>query len=63
MLWVKPEVYLRAEHLKFASLGKAPALLADMRLGLKGFARDKYPSLFHTLINNACKKFFHIGSA
>jgi hypothetical protein len=32
-LWVKPEAYPRVEHLKGASLGLAPALPANIRLG------------------------------
>jgi hypothetical protein len=35
-LWVRPEAYFRETHLKGASLGQAPALLTNIRLGWKG---------------------------
>jgi hypothetical protein len=35
-LWVKPGAYLRVEDLEGASLGWAPGLPANIRLGLKG---------------------------
>jgi len=34
-LWARPGAYPRVEHPKDASLGKAPALLANIRLGWK----------------------------
>jgi len=35
-MWVRPGAYPREEHLKVVSLGQAPALLANIRLGWKG---------------------------
>ncbi len=46
MFAVRPGALPRVEHLKGVSLGKASALIANIRLGWKGLSvRDKHTNL------------------
>ncbi len=54
-LLVRPGAYPRVKHLKGASLGQAPALPANIRLGLKSLPGTNTSSL---LIRNLLQKSF-----
>ncbi len=60
-LLVRPGAYPRMEHLRGASLGKAPALLTSSRLGWKGLPRTNSLNVIRKFVNYGRKKFHNIG--
>ncbi len=59
-LWVRPGTYPKVEHLKGASLGQAPALPTNTRLGWKGLPGTN-TSLLQKSINYDHNKFYDTG--
>jgi hypothetical protein len=49
------------QNLKGASIGYAPGLIANIRLGWKRLARDKHSSLLRAFVNYGQKSFIILG--
>jgi hypothetical protein len=59
---VRPGAYPRVEHLKGASLGWAPALLANIRLGWKGFPGTNTLAYYEKSKLTAVKSFITLAT-
>jgi hypothetical protein len=61
-LQVRPGAYTRVEHLKGASLGKAPALLENIRLDYKSLPGANVLANYKKVVTYGRKKFYNIGT-
>jgi hypothetical protein len=60
-LRARPGAYLRVEHLKGSSIGKAPAFPTHIRLGGKGFLGVNTVAYLKKIVSYGRKKFYNIA--